>query len=48
MIEMDSGRYYQKSLRNRKINYGSGRFFVTIQVECNSCLLGAIVGDRCF
>ncbi len=45
--EMDKGRYYQKSLRNRNINYRWGRFFVTIQAEHNSCIFGAIVGDRC-
>lgn len=39
-------RYFQHSLRNRNINYRHGRFFVTIQVEHNKLLLGAIVGER--
>ena len=39
-------RFFQHSLRNRNINYRHGRFFVTIQVEHNKSLLGAIVGDR--
>lgn len=40
-------RYFQHSLRNRNIDYRHGRFFVTIQVAHNKCLLGAIVGERC-
>ena len=39
-------RFYQHSLRNRNIDYRHGRFFVTIQVEHNKSLLGAIVGER--
>lgn len=39
-------RFFQHSLRNRNINYRHGRFFVTIQVEHNKLLLGAIVGER--
>ena len=39
-------RFFQHSLRNRNINYRHGRFFVTIQVEHNKSLLGAIVGER--
>ena len=40
-------RYFQHSLRNRNIDYRHGRFFVTVQVAHNKCLLGAIVGERC-
>ena len=39
-------RFFQHSLRNRNIDYRHGRFFVTIQVEHNKSLLGAIVGER--
>ncbi len=40
-------RYFQHSLRNRNIDYRHGRFFVTVQVAHNKCLLGAIVGEKC-
>ena len=40
-------RYFRKELRNKNINYGQGRFFVTFQVAHNASLLGAIVGERC-
>lgn len=34
------------SLRNTKINYKNGCFFITIQVNKNKSLFGAIVGDE--
>lgn len=37
---------WRKSMRNPRIHYRSGRFFVTSQVALNKCILGAIVGDR--
>jgi REP element-mobilizing transposase RayT len=37
---------FRKSLRNAKINYRSGWFFVTVQVEHNKSLFGAVVGDK--
>ena len=36
----------RKSLRNPRIHYQSGWFFVTSQVSFNKCILGAIVADR--
>ena len=41
------GVYFHRSLRHKNIDYGRGRFFVTIQVAHNKPLLGAIVGERC-
>ncbi len=38
---------FHKSLRNKNIDYGHGRYFVTIQVAHNKSILGAIVGGRC-
>lgn len=43
---MMSPRIY-KHLRNKNIDYSKGRFFVTMQVEHNRSILGAIVGDQC-
>lgn len=37
---------FHQSLRNKNIDYGKGRFFVTIQVAHNMSVLGAIVGDK--
>ena len=37
---------WRKSMRNPRIHYRSGWFFVTSQVSFNKCILGAIVGDR--
>lgn len=37
---------FRKSLRNANINYRSGRFFVTVQVEHNKSLFGAVVGEK--
>lgn len=38
--------HFHKSLRNKNIDYGHGRYFVTIQVAHNKSILGAIVGGR--
>lgn len=38
--------HFHKSLRNKNIDYGHGRYFVTIQVAHNKSILGAIVGER--
>lgn len=35
-----------KSLRNKNINYKNGYFFITIQVNQNKSIFGAIVGDK--
>ena len=39
-------QYFRKSLRNKNIDYRHGKFFVTMQIAGNKCLLGAIVGKR--
>lgn len=38
--------HWRKTMRNPRIHYRSGWFFVTSQVALNKCILGAIVGDR--
>lgn len=43
---MNERRIY-KHLRNEKIDYSKGRFFVTMQVEHNRSILGTIVGEEC-
>ena len=43
---MNERRIY-KHLRNEKIDYSKGRFFVTMQVEHNRSILGIIVGEEC-
>lgn len=40
-------RRFRKSLRNQRINYRNGWFFVTTQVARNKCVLGAIAQGRC-
>lgn len=42
-----NGRRIYKHLRNKNINYGKGRFFVTMQIEHNRSILGTIVGEQC-
>ena len=44
--EAGAKRYWRKSMRNPRIHYRSGWFFITSQVARNKCVLGAIVGDR--
>ena len=39
-------RPWRKSLRNPRIHYRSGWFFVTSQVARNKCVLGAVVAGR--
>lgn len=41
------GKYRRPQLRNHKINYRYGWFFVTFQVFHNKSILGAIVGEEC-
>lgn len=41
------GQYRRPQLRNDRINYGFGWFFVTFQVAGNKSELGAIVGEHC-
>ena len=41
------GKYRRPQLRNTRINYRFGWFFVTFQVFENKSELGAIVGDKC-
>ena len=41
------GKYRRPQLRNGRINYRFGWFFVTFQVFQNKSELGAIVGDKC-
>ncbi|MBR5195000.1 MAG: transposase [Akkermansia sp.] len=41
------GQRFYKHLRNKKIDYSMGRFFVTMQVEHNRSILGTIVGEKC-
>ena len=41
------GQRFYKHLRNKKIDYSMGRFFVTMQVEHNRSILGTIVGEEC-
>ena len=41
------GKYRRPRLRNSRINYRFGWFFVTFQVFQNKSELGAIVGDKC-
>lgn len=42
-----NGEYRRPQLRNGKINYRFGWFFVTFQVFENKSELGAIVGECC-
>jgi len=44
---MVNGKYRRPQLRNGKINYRFGWFFVTFQVSGNKSELGAIVGESC-
>ena len=46
-MPMIDGKYHRPQLRNGKINYRFGWFFVTFQVFENKSLLGAIVGENC-
>lgn len=46
-MPMIRGKYRRPQLRNGKINYRFGWFFVTFQVFENKSLLGAIVGENC-
>ena len=46
-MPMIDGKYRRPQLRNGKINYRFGWFFVTFQVFENKSLLGAIVGEDC-
>ena len=41
------GQRFYRHLRNKKIDYSMGRFFVTMQVEHNRSILGTIVGEEC-
>ena len=41
------GKYRRPQLRNHRINYRYGWFFVTFQVFHNKSVLGAIVGEEC-
>ena len=41
------GQRFYKHLRNKKIDYSMGRFFVTMQIEHNRSILGTIVGEEC-
>lgn len=43
---MNEKRIY-KHLRNKRIDYSRGRFFITMQVEHNQSILGTIVGEEC-
>ena len=42
-----NGKYRRPQLRNGRINYRFGWFFLTFQVFQNKSELGAIVGDKC-
>ena len=42
-----NGKYRRPQLRNSRVNYRFGWFFVTFQVFQNKSELGAIVGDKC-
>jgi len=46
-MPMIDGKYRRPRLRNGRINYRFGWFFVTFQVFENKSLLGAIVGENC-
>ena len=46
-MPMIDGKYRRPRLRNGRINYRFGWFFVTFQVSENKSLLGAIVGENC-
>lgn len=46
-MPMVNGEYRRTQLRNGRINYRYGWFFVTFQVFENKSLLGAVVGERC-
>ena len=46
-MPMIDGKYHRPQLRNGKINYRFGWFFVTFQVFENKSWLGAIVGENC-
>ena len=46
-MPMIDGKCRRPQLRNGKINYRFGWFFVTFQVFENKSLLGAIVGENC-
>ena len=41
------GKYRRPQLRNHRVNYRYGWFFVTFQVFHNKSVLGAIVGEEC-
>ena len=48
MAEMANGpKKHRPMLRNAKINYKHGTFFVTIQAAFNKTIFGAIVGEKC-
>ncbi len=40
------GKRFHPSLRNKNIDHGKGRFFVTIQVAHNMSVPGAIAGEK--
>ena len=42
-----NGKRIYKHLRNKRIDYSRGRFFITMQVEHNQSILGTIVGEEC-
>ena len=42
-----NGKYRRPQLRNSRVNYRFGWFFVTFQVFQNKSELGAIVEDKC-
>jgi len=42
-----NGKYRRPQLRNARINYRFGWFFLTFQVLENKSELGAIVGEKC-
>lgn len=42
-----NGKRIYKHLRNKRIDYSRGRFFITMQVEHNRCILGTVVGEQC-
>lgn len=44
--EAGGERRFRKSLRNARINYRNGWFFVTVQVAKNKSIFGAIVGEK--
>ena len=47
IMPLVDGKYRRPQLRNRRINYRYGWFFVTFQVFHNKSVLGAIVGEEC-